>query len=498
MSPGGGTPRPLLEARGLAKRFGGIRAVIDGNLTVERSEMVGLVGPNGCGKSTMLNIISGSLRPDQGEILLDGEHLPLGHQRRVQRRGVFLVAQELALAPEDTVWQSIVLGAEPRRGGVIRRRAARQVAADALAQLGLDLPLDSAVAKLTPVERRLVMIARGAAQPGARLLILDEPTAGLPDSDAIRVLAAMRSLVEAERSIILVSHHIEEVASNCRRVTMMRDGRTTRTFAADEVSKSAIVDELLSGVDAELSAEQQAPAELGEVVARMVDVRGRYLDGVSLTVSRGEVVGLAGILGSGTGEVIEMLTGQARPSEGTVEVGPAGITPKAPHQVLGAGVGFVSGDRSSLVVPGMTVAEHVALPTLDSMAIGGVVVSRRRQRDSVAKALEKLAVKGDQGAPMTSLSGGNQQRALMSRWTDAEADLMVVDQPTVGVDIKGRIQLLAVLRDLARDCGVLLVAEPEELSATCDRVICLQRGRIKAELTGVHAATEARILDLIA
>ena len=487
---------PLLKVTHLAKHFGGIQALVDGNFSVGRAELVGLVGPNGCGKSTMLNCIAGFLRPDGGEVLLEGQPLHTGSHRSVESLGVVLVAQELQLAPEDTVWQSIVLGAEPRRWGVIDRRRARRIAAEALDLLGHPLPLNAKVGGLSPVDRRLVTIARAAARPDVRLLILDEPTAGLPHTEAARVVEAMKKLVAADRSLVLVSHHIDDITSACQKVTLMRDGRTTRTLSGGEVTKERIVDELLAGVVQETGPVGD-PHEIGEEVARLEDVHGRYLHGVSISVRRGEVVGLAGILGSGVSEVIELVTGQAGPSSGTVTVGSDGKTPSAPHRVLGSGVGFVSGDRSSLVISNMTVAEHVALPALDRLSTGGLAVSRKRERGFVDRALKGLSVKGDQRALMTSLSGGNQQRALMSRWLEAEADLLVVDQPTVGVDIRGRAQLLRVLRELAKDRGVLLAAEPEELAVACDRIICLQRGAIVAEL-GRADISEGNILEGIA
>jgi len=491
---------PLLDVQGVVKTYGGIRAVIDGNLRVGRAEMVGLVGPNGCGKSTMLNIVSGLVRPDAGSVVFDGEPLPLGHHRATQARGVVLVAQELALAPLDTVWEAVNLGAEPlRRGGVIDRRRARQIAKDALGLLGHELPLNAPVSSLTPVERRLITIARGAAHPHVRLLILDEPTAGLPHREAIRVIEAMKKLIDADRSLILVSHHIEDIVAACSKVTLMRDGKTTRTLTGAEVNKEAIVRLLLANVSREqLEAAERLRPEPGEEVARLDDVHGRYLNGVTLSARRREVVGIAGILGSGQSEVVQLLTGQSSPTSGSVSVGSAKRKPSAPHKVIGSGIGFVSGDRSSLVMKPMTVSEHVALPRLGRLARMGLI-SKRREKETVDQSLKALAVKGSGDVPMTSLSGGNQQRALMSRWVGASEniDLLVVDQPTVGVDMAGRMQLLAVVRELAAgDRGVVLVAEPDELAAVCDRVICLRRGQVAKELSG-DEVDETRILDAI-
>jgi ribose transport system ATP-binding protein len=474
----------LLDVQGVSKRYGGIQAVAQGNLRVGRGEMVGLVGPNGCGKSTMLNIVAGVVKPDGGTVVFDGEPLPLGRYRDTQNRGVLLVAQELALAPNDTVWESVVLGAEPRRGGFIDRRRARRDATQAIALLGHELPLGAPVSSLTPVERRLVTIARGAAHPHVRLLILDEPTAGLPHQEAMHVIEAMHKLVGGDRSVILVSHHIEDIVAACSKVTLMRDGRTTRTLVGDEVNKDAIVRLLLASVSKEQleAATERVASELGQEVATLDDVHGLHLNGVTLRAQRGEVLGIAGILGSGASEVMELLTGQRQPVSGSVTVGEDGRRPTAPHTTIGNKVGYVSGDRSNLVFKGMSVEEHVSLPGLDRFSALGFI-SRRRQRSWVKGSLDALSVKGAPEAPMTSLSGGNQQRALMARWVQDEgAELLVVDQPTVGVDIAGRRQLLEVLRDLARSRGVVVAAEPDELAAVCDRVVCLSRGKIVREL----------------
>jgi ABC-type sugar transport system ATPase subunit len=493
-----GNGSSLLDVQGVHKRYGGIQAVADGNLRLGRAEMIGLAGPNGCGKSTMLGIVAGLVKPDGGSVTFDGEPLPLGQFRATQHRGVVLVPQELALAPMDTVWESVVLGSEPHSRGVISRRQARRIAAEALAVLGHELPLDAPVSSLTPVERRLVTIARGAARPHVRVLILDEPTAGLPHDEAARVIDAMKKLTDADRSLILVSHHIEDIVSACKRVTLMRDGRTYRTLEGQEVNKEGIVRLLLANVsDMTITeARERATGRLEDGVASLVDVRGEFLNGVSFRVRRGEVVGVAGILGSGQSEVVQLLCGQTQPRSGEVKVGAKQVKPSAPHVALRSGVGFVSGDRANLVIRSMTVSEHVALPALERLTRSRLM-SKRRERKWVKDSLDELSVKGTPEVPMTSLSGGNQQRALMARWVHLPVDVLVVDQPTVGVDLAGRAQLLGVVRKLADQRGVVLAAEPDELASICDRVICLRRGTVATELTA-EEASEERILDAIA
>jgi ribose transport system ATP-binding protein len=490
--------QPVLDVQHISKRYGGIQAVADGSLTVGRGEMVGLVGPNGCGKSTMLNMVSGLVKPDGGEILFHGEPLPVGKYQRTQAMGVLLVPQELALAPRDTVWENIVLGSEPSSAGFVSRRRARKLAAEALALLGHEFPLNAEVNTLSPVQRRLITIARGAVHPHTRLLILDEPTAGLPHEEAARVIDAMNNLVASDRSLILVSHHIDDIVAACRKVTLMRDGRTYRTLKDDEVNKDLIVSLLLGGAANMPSADtvNRRTDGLGEEVATATDVSGEFLAGVSMTVNRGEVVGLAGILGSGATEMVQMLTGQRQPRIGDIKIGKRAVTPSNPHKALRSGVGFVSGDRANLVIKTMTVSEHVALPALERLT-SARLMSRRQERKWVTKSLDALSVKGTAGVPMTSLSGGNQQRALMSRWVGLPVDVLVIDQPTVGVDLAGRAQLLGVIRDMANERGIVLAAEPDELAATCDRVICMRRGRIAVELRG-DDITEDKILGAIA
>jgi monosaccharide-transporting ATPase len=485
---------PLLVAADLHKRFGAVQAVAGASLSIATNEVHGLVGPNGCGKSTLLGMVSGLIRPDSGTVAAEGIRLESGYRDR-QRRGIVMIPQELALAPRDTVWQSVVLGAEPGRYGLVDRRCARRRAAAAFEMLGHPIDVDLEVGSLGAAEKRLVTLARGAAWPDARLLILDEPTAGLPFDDAARVIEAMRNLLSDERAIVLVSHHIEEVVGACRRVTVMRDGRTVRVLAGAELSKDNIVDLLLAGKPLEETGRGTAVSAAGDVLATMKDVEGRELRGLSLTVRRGEVVGIAGILGSGATEVIRMLTGQSQPLSGEVSVGSKGLRPSNPHRARHAGVGYVSGDRSSLVMPSMTVAEHVALPNLKKLSKWGFV-HRRAQRRLVRWALDGLSVKGGQDDPMSALSGGNQQRALMARWLGDETELLVASDPTVGVDLAGRSQILTELRRLASTQGVVVSGEPDELSALCDRILCLRRGRLAADLR-VEDATEAGILNAI-
>jgi ABC-type sugar transport system ATPase subunit len=480
----------------VVKTYGGVQAVVDGNLQVGRGEIVGLVGPNGCGKSTLLSVVAGLIRPDRGSVTLDGKPLPLGNYRKTQARGVSFIPQETILAPRDYVWESVVLGTEPSRWGTVHRGKARELTTEVFGMLDCDVSVDALISSLPPVDRRLVSIARGAIRANSRLLIFDEPTAGLPPNEASRVIAAMRKLGDSDRSVILVSHHLDEVVDICRSVAVMRNGQILANLIGDDVNKEVIVGMMLAGTPTatESRPDEDGPPP-GDVVAMLDGVVGRSLRGVTMSARRGEIVGVAGLLGSGASEVLEMLSGQAQPAIGEVRVGARQIPPADPHRAVRAGVGFVSGDRSSQVIKSMTVSEHVALPTLERFTRAGLV-SKRAEREWVEQSLRSLSVKGEPSSLMTSLSGGNQQRALMSRWVSSTVDVLIVDQPTIGVDMAGRYQLLATLRTMADKCGIVLLAEADELAVTCDRVLCLRRGHIAIELHG-EEVTEERILAAI-
>ncbi len=495
MSVDGAAPT-LLRADGVVKRFGGVTAVESGSLEVRAGELKGLVGPNGCGKSTLLNVIAGRIAPDAGEVTIGGEPIHFGKFRAVQGQGIVLVPQELALAPEDRVWEACVLGAEPARGGLVDRRAARRRVQAVLDVLEHDLDLDAPTHTLSPVDQRLLTIVRGAARPDVRLLIFDEPTAGLPHHEAVKVLRVLQRLTNEQRSLILVSHHIDEVVAACDSVSVMRDGRTVRELRGADVERDTIVGLLVNGVDVNAGVDRgDASPPADDPVLTMDRVEGRHLRGPSLTVHRGEIVGVVGLLASGADELIAMAIGAEHPTAGAVRVGGGQVAPRDPHRALRAGVGFVSGQRTRMVIDGLTVGEHVALPSLERFATAGIV-SGRRERRWAREQIDALDVRGAPGAPMRSLSGGHQQRALFARWLDADVDLLVVDQPTVGVDLVGRAYILRAMRSLADGRALLVAGEPEELVAVCDRVLCLQRGKIVATLTGSDVL-ERNILSAI-
>jgi ABC-type sugar transport system ATPase subunit len=479
----------LLEVREAHKRYGGIRALDGADLTVAEGEMHGLIGPNGSGKSTLLSIVAGAVKPDAGELRFAGEPLAGGHLRRVRRAGIHLVAQELTVVPGVPVWENVVLGAAPARSGFVRRRAGRRIAAAAFERLGVQVPVDCATGELAPVDQRLTMIAQGVAQQDARLLILDEPTAGLPAEESHRVIAAIAGLVDEHRSVLVVSHHLDELVSCCHSVTALRDGRTEAELHGDQVRKDTLVELLLSGVD--VAETETRRTEHGEILVRLEAAAAGRVCELSFEARRGEVVGVAGLMGAGVDEVLGVLAGLRRLDSGTLAVGPAGVAPASPNRAVRAGVGFLTGDRSRAVVPKLSVSEHVYLPPSR-----GLFVRRRRECRMAAEHLRALEVKGRPEAPMRSLSGGNQQRALLARWLATEVDVLVVDRPTVGVDIAGRAALLETLRSLADRRAVVISAEADELATVCDRVVCLRKGRKVATLAGA-ALTESAIVDAI-
>jgi monosaccharide-transporting ATPase len=486
----------LLDVRDVSKRYGGVIALKAASLSVAEGEMHGLIGPNGSGKSTLLSIIAGLKRADAGSVRFSGEELAAGNVRRVRSAGIHLVVQELTIVPGLPVWENVMLGALPRRGPFVDAGAGRRVATLAFERLGVEVDVDQPTQTLAPVQQRLVMIAAGVARRGVRLLILDEPTAGLPANESGHVMTALAGLVDERRSLLVVSHHLNELATSCHSVTALRDGQTQQVLRGDDVTKSALVRLLLSGARvAEKAAQTVARPDAGEVLVRAVDAAAGRLRGMSFQARRGEIVGIAGRLGAGVDEVLDLLVGLRGTDSGEVTVGVEAQKPRSPHSALRAGAGFLTGDRSRAVVPGLTVRDHLYLPPIGLLTKLGFV-RRRAERKVAGSLLNQQGIIGEPDAQMQSLSGGNQQRALLARWLAAEVDVLIVDRPTVGVDIAGRAGLLESLRTIASKRAIIISADSDELAAICDRVICLRKGVKVATLEG-DDLTEDAIVDAI-
>ena len=474
-----------IAVRDLRKSFGQTKALDHVSLDIRPGTTHGLVGPNGSGKSTLVHVLTGMLRPNEGVVSIDGETHERLTPALAKKIGIELVPQELALVPLFKVWENIVLGDEPNAVRVSRAEG-RQIARQVLDELGLDIGVDEDTFMLDPGELRLVMFARTFHRK-ARMVIFDEPTAGLGEEDSRIVMRALAKLKASGITMVFVSHYLSEVIEVCDEVTVMRDGRIASRLSGDTLSIDRLVKEL-SGIHVGKS---NAPkSKVGE---RRMIVEGRHLAmpplrQLNFKLYARECLGFAGLLGSGREKVIDAISGAVR-LWGSVRV--RGEFIENPREAIKAGLGILTGNRQFALVPGWSVEKHVTLPALDGLSKAGVI-DLARERDAAAAAIRRLNVKAAPGDELADLSGGNQQRALLARWLMCGSEVLLIDEPCLGVDIAARAELLTAIREFAQTNSVALASsDPLDLVDCCDRVLCLRKGVVVKELIGDEITEDA-------
>jgi rhamnose transport system ATP-binding protein len=486
-----------VELADISKSFGGVRALDEVSLTITRGSIHALVGENGAGKSTLGKIISGVLAPDRGQLQLKGEPVTFHSPREAIAKGIVLIAQELSVVPALSVAENVFLGSEPQRGGFVARRALRRRYADLAATAGFELPGDLRGRALKTADQQKVEILRALSR-NAELIVMDEPTAALSRPDAERLHEVIRRLASGGTTVVLVSHFLREVAELADEVTILRDGRLVRTAPAAQETVETMLSAMLGRSLGTAFPKRRPAAKQAKVVLEAREVSAEGVHGVSLEVKEGEIVGLAGLVGSGRTELARGLCQAQRLTAGTVTT--AGVSrpsrQSTPRTALKRGLAMIPESRKEQgLLLGRPIGENVSLASLARLSKLGMV-RRGQERQAVANVLTQVGVKiPTQQAPVSTLSGGNQQKALFARILLAGPRVLVADEPTRGVDVGAKRAIYDLLTELAADgLGVLFISEDtEEILGLAHRVLVMRGGRIVAELTD-DAMTEAAIL----
>jgi ribose transport system ATP-binding protein len=476
-----------LKMQGVKKRFGATRALSGVELEVQPGEVLALVGENGAGKSTLMKVLSGAHEPDEGTMWLDGESYAPRNPLDARRRGIAMIYQELSLAPHLSVMENILLGIEPTAGPFVRWGEMRIRAAAALREVGLgDVPTDTPVRRLSLAQQQMVEIARAVALE-SRVLVLDEPTSSLTRRDIERLFALIRKLQSRGISVIYISHFLEEVQEISNRFAVLRDGQSVGSGVTTGTPSDRII-AMMVGRDVEDLYPRSARRDDGEVVLEVSQLAGAVKPlSASLKLRRGRVVGIAGLIGAGRTELMRAIFGLDRVARGEIRVGSFDGS-AAPRQRWAQGMGMVSEDRKGEgLALGLSIADNLTLARLDGLGPWRFVLPSR-QRAASLPWVAKIPIKcASAGQKVGALSGGNQQKVAIARLLHADVDVLLLDEPTRGIDVGSKAQIYRLIDELAAGDvasgrvpkAILMISSYlPELLGTCDEIAVMSRGRL--------------------
>ncbi|MDO4682201.1 MAG: sugar ABC transporter ATP-binding protein [Lautropia sp.] len=487
----------LLSVQGLCKWFGGVRALGGANLEIRRGEVHTLLGENGAGKSTLVKIIAGALQPDEGSLSWEGRAMSDLDLMSSQRLGIRIIHQRLTTIAHLSVGENLLLGNEPHRHGVVNMKRARQQAREALARIGVQLDLDRPAGTLRVAERQLIEIAR-ALIGDARLLVMDEPTASLGEREVEHLLALIRRLRDEGVAIVYISHKLPEVMAISDRVTIMRDGQTVETVAIEKTDPAALVESMVGRVLAnDLAAVQKAAPDAAVVLeARSICTRTGLQD-ISFKLRRREVLGVYGLMGSGRTELARALFGADPLTGGSIHLDGRPVAIRSPRHARALGLGFVPEERPQAVFDDLSVLENATIAAAHLIS-RMTVMRHEHERFLAGEMVRRLGVRAASlDAPMRSLSGGNQQKVVLGRWLLRGSRILILDDPTSGVDVGAKAEIYRLI-SAETEGGLSVImssSELPELLTVSHRILVLHEGRIAGILEG-ERMTQRHVLNL--
>ncbi len=483
---------PVLEMTGISKSFPGVRALDDASLSVLPGEVHALMGENGAGKSTLMKILAGAQTADTGEIKLDGRPIHVDTPQQAMDLGINIIYQELMLVSHLSVAENIFLGREPRLlPGWVDGKKMRRDAQALMDDLGMGVDVSAPVGGLPLAQRQMVEIAKATSRR-SKVIIMDEPSATLTDHELEHLFTLIAQLKAKNIGIVYISHRMEEVFSICDSVTVMRDGKTIGASRIGEVSREDLLRRMVGRDLDETFPKVALPPGKPVLEVKALNRRGVLRD-ISFTVHAGEVVGLAGLVGSGRTEIARCLFGADAMSSGEIRIDGKPFTPRSPKHAIQAGIGFVTEDRKDqgVVLP-MTIRENICLASMDKFSRAGFIRGRAEAQQAQA-GVKRLRVRTPSvEQKVGNLSGGNQQKVVIAKWLETPLKLLILDEPTRGIDVGAKREIYQIMNELtAQGVAILMISsELPEVLGMADRIIVIREGRIAGELSRADATQE--------
>ncbi|MBS3694157.1 sugar ABC transporter ATP-binding protein [Rhodococcus qingshengii] len=483
-----------LEARGISKRYAGVSALEDVSVTLEPGMIHALIGENGAGKSTLSKILSGFETPDDGDLLLDGEPVSIKSPAHAAEHGIAIVHQELSIIGSVSVAENVLVGAEPSHWGFVDRKVLADKATRYLERVGLSVDPGQEASRLSIAEQQLVEIARIIAL-NARIVFFDEPTSSLPHDDSRRLLELLRDLRDSGTAVILISHDLPEVLEYSDTITVLRDGRHIVTAPTNEFTEDSLINYMIGrDLGALYHGHASAPPKSAPAILTVTDLQAPGVRSATLHVAPGEILGIGGLVGSGRTEVLQAIFGATRISSGTMLLDEKSYSPAHPHEALASGIGLVPEDRKDQGLHlGLPISSNIELASLAQMS-SGPWLRRSRGAAIVDRFFRELRIKAASASlPVGALSGGNQQKVALAKILATAPRVLLLDEPTRGIDVGAKAEVHRLIRELAdHGMAIIMVSSvlPELLGAS-DRIVVMRGRRTVGELTRAEASEES-------
>ena len=488
---------PLLAMRGISKSFPGVRALDDVTLELRSGEVLAFLGENGAGKSTLIKTLGGAHRPDTGRILIDGNEIEIGSPAESQKHGIAIIYQEFNLIPGLSVRENIFLGREIARGGWISRREEQAKTRALLDRIGISIPTETPVNRLSVAQQQIVEIAKALSQ-NARILVMDEPSATLTPPEVEALFRIIRDLKKDGIGIVYVSHRLEEIFEISDRILVLRDGATVGQSETDSITRTGLI-EMMVGRELQDEFPRRTP-DIGEPVLEVRKLNaGERVRDVSFDLRKGEILALTGLVGAGRTETARLLFGADRMESGEISLHGKRQSIRSPRDAIAAGICLLTEDRKNQgLVLNHSVLHNFGLPNLDEFSRSGFVRQREEARrfDHYVKRFRIKIPSPRQLA--RNLSGGNQQKVVLAKWLQADTNVIIFDEPTRGIDVGAKYEIYVLMNELAAmgKCILMISSELPEVLGMSDRILVMHEGRITGEIEDVAGCSQEQIMEL--